>query len=127
MNLIKFRAWDPTNKCFYTLSINRVGLKTNNTDRKNLNRENLIFQQYIGIHDKNDKEIYEGDIVRFYDRANQIEIIGVVRYNKACQYVVDHVFTEAENKWKAGKKKNFAINNNCEVIGNDKENMDLLK
>lgn len=123
MRPIKFRIWDERNQNY--ISVNEYRELILNCD---IHPDNFfILQQYIGIHDKNGKEIYEGDIVRFYERYNKIEIIGAVRYNKACQFVVDFVFTEKENHWKTGKKKGFAINNKCEVIGNDKENNYLLK
>lgn len=122
MRPIKFRLWDEKNQCFISVDDYRKLLSNCDIHPDST----FILQQYIGIEDKNSKEVYEGDIVKFFDRYNNIEIIGVVRYNKSCQYVVDHIFTE-ENKWKAGKKKGFAINTNCEVIGNNKENMDLLK
>ena len=132
---IKFRIWDIENKEMLkvqeldfepTFYGGRIAIRP---DQYNdyFDTEDMILMQYTGIDDKNGKEIYEGDIVRFYERYNKIEIIGAVRYNKACQFVVDFVFTEKENHWKTGKKKGFAINNKCEVIGNDKENNYLLK
>lgn len=48
------------------------------------------LQQFIGIHDKNMKPIYEKDVVRGIYGLEGIEIIGEVKYsNDRCAYVVD--------------------------------------
>lgn len=74
--------------------------------------------QYIGVPDKNGKEIYDGDIVK-HDVS---DTIGVVKwyhedYIGWCVYDIrigEQQFTD--EMW-----------NECEVIGNTYENADLLK
>lgn len=84
--------------------------------------------QYIGKPDINDKKIFEGDIIRqLYSQYQRFDVVGVVRFNKAGQFVVDHVWTAEQNPWKKGKKQGFAITSDCEIIGNVYDNPELLE
>ena len=52
--------------------------------------EFLKPQQFLGILDKNMKEIYEGDVVNFDYFDGKKTATGVVQYNNSyCAYVVD--------------------------------------
>lgn len=94
--------------------------------------EDLILMQYTGLKDKNDKEIYEGDIFYTEYDCNGVERIakGIVEYGRykdimgcfKCDvgfYIKwDVLFLRKELGYYADK---------CEIKGNIYENQELLK
>ena len=95
---IKFRAWDEGNKVMhYDFQFIKSGEGGNDwivfvSDKQKLNDkprplENPYFanqfkiMQFIGLLDVNNKEIYEGDIVRLSDRGR-----GEVKFHSGCYY-----------------------------------------
>lgn len=146
MREIKFRAWDLTEKVMLTSKdmydignpFTEIHVANGDQDyRVNDDKETeFIPMQFTGLHDKNGKEIYEGDVIRlseghphwisknmkvvFYQGSFCIEIIGhdyhfdtptaFITYFDACE---NHDLPEPYTQY-------------IEVIGNVYENPDLL-
>lgn len=114
MREIKFRAWDKEHKKMRghtdPQTIQAVLFGNDYNGR-------VVVMQYTGLHDKNGKEIYEGDIVK------QIKDICII---KSC-------VGGFECKMVAGPQKestfifNYLSDKYCEVIGNIHDNPSLLE
>ena len=117
---IKFRVWDFTIKRFDT-QIYQVGEQFGHPSSCD-----WIAQQYTGLTDSNDKEIYEGDILMY--KSGSIPTTGVI----------GQVLYEADEggyifQWERKGPNQHHINLNCDVafesviIGNIFETPQLLK
>ena len=117
LNKIKFRAWDGQymqTDDFYVDSVGDIFIQ--NFDGYLNHLQNWELMQYIGVNDKYDKEIYEGDIIRF-NSFNDLKIkVGVVNFaDGSFRITVDDYFHAY--RW---------IDYDCEVIGNVYENSNLI-
>lgn len=76
--------------------------------------EKCELMQYTGLKDKNGREIYEGDIVKFH----MFNSVGVIEWNKRTA----EFLARRNNGW-----TEFGGYQDMEVIGNIYENPELVK
>lgn len=126
MREIKFRAWDKALKSWTNYSIDDDLLMFYDkhaecweTDQEG---ERFILCQYTGPKDNEDREIYEGDIVKAISFARWI---GVVKYSDENQAFI---FDDLDKKYR-GKSTVFMnqLDDGFEILGNIYENPELLK
>jgi uncharacterized phage protein (TIGR01671 family) len=131
-NNFKFRVWDTISKRFlisennnglnFTYSDNPINQEDYNLDLGVLIShcgEEVIINQYTGLHDKNGKEIFEGDILKMEWMKRGNFIIADVKYGSGGFYLPKYDFLNVS-------VKHDEIPDG-EVIGNVFENPELLK
>nr|WP_314630848.1 YopX family protein [uncultured Mogibacterium sp.] len=126
MREIKFRAWDKELKNWadYAIAYDRLSFLDENTGwwKTDKEGERFILCQYTGLKDNEDREIYEGDIVKAISFARWI---GVVKYSDENQAFI---FDDLDKKYR-GKSTVFInqFDGGFEILGNIYENPELLK
>ena len=129
MRELKFRVWSEETKSFEHFDLNE-GTECGLTNLQIWARNNPI-EQYTGLKDKNGKEIYEGDVVRYPYRKDYIGqiVFGFVKDSEG-YYIEKHygwgICSDGFNM----SLGDYADDNmGCElieVIGNIHENPELL-
>lgn len=103
--IIKFRAWDKVVKEYSVIDFEIEDLMSGIAQYK----EFQIWEQFTGLTDKNGKEIFEGDIVKFKVVSN---------------YQLPIQFNNGSFQPKGWANINLK---DCEVIGNIHQNPELLE
>jgi len=126
--VIKFRAWDNQSKTmFYSSDAKNFD---ENTGREYFpfvfeigykGRRDLELMQFTGLHDRDGKEIYEGDIVTYYNQYADKTYTREARWDDkfACFGLFDK-----GNEW--CQESDWVKIKNTQVIGNIYENKYLL-
>jgi len=123
MREIKFRMWNPNTKVMVDLKKITPFALHPDLERDHLDglfipfRENMPLMQFTGLHDKNGKEIWEGDIVKTIN-----EEIGKVVFSIGAfwaEYLWPH-------NWDPMAPAEI-VRSDMKVIGNIYENPELLE
>lgn len=123
---IKFRGWDSVNEVMLpveSINFRERYVSLNEGDNSLTDTLEMIeLMQYIGLNDKDGKEIYEGDIL---ERYGYWPII--IEYDKGCLMVRDLDEVRYNNLILNVPICNFESINDWKVIGNIYENPELLE
>lgn len=138
MREIKFRAWNSENKKIQNDVYSQSLKQPLNNFISNVQKQNITLMQFTGLKDKNEKEIYEGDILK--TNFGDYEVI----FGKGCAFGVlveretgfgeyPHEIEERFYELNTENDAFFGVDNDCksfhviEVIGNIYENPELTE
>ena len=90
--------------------------------------ENTTVCQFTGLHDKNGKEIYEGDFIRSFD-SNRNEILHHIEWDNSNARFVAVIKSNSElpMPMKSSISQEWMTDMEKEVIGNIYDNTELKK
>ena len=129
--VVKYRAWDTELKYMIVDSkISMAGIMSNHIKQVHdpngrITGAQYLVMQFIEIHDKNDNEIYEGDIVKIFTTKwiicevkieFGIPILYSDEFDDSYENVSEYLQTDGDYAWIG-----------CEIIGNIHQNIELLE
>ncbi|WP_163579094.1 YopX family protein [Gracilibacillus saliphilus] len=119
---IKFRAWDTEEQKMIEWN-NEFFYDTSPVTGFTGDFSNIRFplMQYTGLHDKNGKEIYEGDVVEF----NDLSTFYLFKEQPRGRSVIK--WDERKCGWESPRGTSYIEGEKLEVIGNIYENPELLE
>ncbi len=124
MKEIKFRVWDKICNRFFNIDYNypvtitnqgKIGVLVDDFNFEEFKKDelkNIIISEYTGLKDKNEKEIYEGDIVVWIDNGGN-KRQNIVFFEQGAFRICNSYFEISEY-------------GELEVVGNIYENKELL-
>ncbi len=135
---IKYRAWDSEEERMvysdageddYIWQLDYDGLvllrhETDNEENHFYPKIEAPFMEYSGLQDKNNKDIYEGDITRVWGGDDCDIETNIIRIIKFDEYELGY---ECNTPGGDECKLTKANRHQLEVIGNIYENQDLIK
>lgn len=145
---IKLRAWDKIdNRFLYRNIFDRNWYATPENDSKGCHcvreihpndRNSLIIELYIGLNDKNYKEMYDGDVCKFIILQSETQkplneqTVIISKENLCWGFKPTHpeLVSEDDRKWRPfyrEEEDEIWDNKYFEVIGNIHENPELLE
>ncbi|WP_455010842.1 YopX family protein [Mogibacterium timidum] len=136
MREIKFRAWDKEHKEWanYSITDNKLEFYAKRIDRWKLDQKGrrIVLSQYTGLKDKNDREIYEGDILISKASENPKDHkMWLVSYQDG-GFVIDYKHKPKDRRKRSKCETEILCEDNIwlygmEVKSNIYENPELLK
>jgi len=127
MREIKFRAWDIKRKLMTVFNLTEIYadccgnvgfLKNAPHQHENDSWKDFELMQYTSLKDKNEKEIYEGDVLR--SKVGYLYVVDF-QYGSFGAY-----WTKEKNIWHSCSSRSFE-EKEFEIVGNIFENPKLLK